>query len=235
MLSSSTPREETTPPCTRLREPSEWTRSTEIWLLPASTAIRNRPSAELQRALRGQPECAPSPPVSSLTVAAPSSPRSVTMSVARTPAPSFWRSSCRLIAMIRSAPSCLAAKTASRPTAPSPATATVVPGFTLAATAPNQPVPSTSEAASRLGTRSSGGVGGGDQGAVGERDPRPFGLGPDRPYGLAVDARALVARPADLAGVVGGEERADHELAGPDDPDLGPDLLDEAGVLMAHR
>ena len=53
----------------------------------------------------------------------------------------------RLMAMIRSAPSCLAARTPSRPTAPSPTTATVLPGPASAATAPNQPVPSTSEAA----------------------------------------------------------------------------------------
>ena len=51
----------------------------------------------------------------------------------------------------------LAARTPSRPTAPSPTTATVLPGPTSAATAANQPVPSTSEAASRPGTRSSEG------------------------------------------------------------------------------
>jgi hypothetical protein len=43
----------------------------------------------------------------------------------------------------------------SSPTAPSPTT-TVLPGPTSAATAPNQPVPRTSEAASRAGTRSFG-------------------------------------------------------------------------------
>src|SRR5438445_313614 len=86
------------------------------------------------------------------------SPRSVTMSVAPNSRASFCRGSCRLIAMICPAPSCLAARTASRPTAPSPTTATVLPGCTWAALAPNQPVPSTSEAASRLGTRSSEGT-----------------------------------------------------------------------------
>ena len=45
------------------------------------------------------------------------------------------------IAMIRSAPMCLAESTPSNPTAPSPTTATVEPGFTLAASAANQPVP----------------------------------------------------------------------------------------------
>ena len=69
----------------------------------------------------------------------------------------FCRASCRLIAMIRSAPSCFAARTPGSPTAPSPTTATVLSGPTAAATAANQPVPSTSEAASRLGTRSSSG------------------------------------------------------------------------------
>ena len=62
--------------------------------------------------------------------------------------------------MIRSAPICFADSTASRPTAPSPTTATVDPGFTLAASAANQPVPSTSEVVSRLGIRSSGGTSG---------------------------------------------------------------------------
>ena len=44
MLSGRVPPEDTTP--TRLSEPSRWTRSTEIWLLPASTASTYRPSAE---------------------------------------------------------------------------------------------------------------------------------------------------------------------------------------------
>jgi hypothetical protein len=71
---------------------------------------------------------------------------------------SFCRCSWWENAMIRSAPSCLAASTPSRPTAPSPTTATVLPGCTSAATAPNQPVPSTSEAVSSDGTRSASGT-----------------------------------------------------------------------------
>ena len=139
--------------------------------------------------------------------------------------------------MIRSAPSCLAARTPSRPTAPSPTTATVLPGPASAATAPNQPVPSTSEAASRLGIRSSAGMsGGGDQGAVGQRDPQRTRPGlPMAPMSCRLHAGGLVAGPADLAGVVGGEERADHELAGLDAGDLAADLLDDADVLVAHR
>src|SRR5256714_7481920 len=62
--------------------------------------------------------------------------------------------------MIRAAPSCAAASTPRRPTAPSPTTATVLPGPTSAATAPNQPVPSTSDAARKLGIRSSAGTSG---------------------------------------------------------------------------
>src|SRR5437879_6426271 len=53
------------------------------------------------------------------------------------------------MAMIRSAPFCFAERTARRPTAPSPTTATVMPGFTLAASFANQPVPRTSEVARR--------------------------------------------------------------------------------------
>ena len=59
--------------------------------------------------------------------------------------------------MIRSAPICFAASTPISPPAPSPTTTTVEPGRTRAASAAYQPVPSTSEVASRLGIRSSGG------------------------------------------------------------------------------
>src|SRR3954453_9928432 len=62
------------------------------------------------------------------------------------------------MAMIRSAPICFAESTPRSPTAPSPTTTTVAPGFTLAASAANQPVLRTYEAAKRLGTRLSGGV-----------------------------------------------------------------------------
>src|SRR5437588_13126543 len=60
--------------------------------------------------------------------------------------------------MMRSAPICLAESTPSRPTAPSPTTMTVAPGFTFAASAANQPVPNTSEVVSRLGITSSEGT-----------------------------------------------------------------------------
>src|SRR6266550_1399427 len=56
--------------------------------------------------------------------------------------------------MIRSAPICFADSTPRIPTAPSPTTATVEPGFTLAASAANQPVPRTSEVASKLASMS---------------------------------------------------------------------------------
>src|SRR5919206_3441233 len=116
-----------------------------------------------------------------------------------------------------------------RPTAPWPTTATVLPGPASAATAPNQPVPSTSEAASRLGIRSSGGRPG-----VATRVPSASGM---RAYSACapVDAGRLVAGPADLAGVVRREERADDELARLDQAHLAADLLDDADVLVAHR
>src|SRR3712207_8962039 len=53
--------------------------------------------------------------------------------------------------------------------------------------------------------------------------------------GLPVDAVGLVAGPADLAGVVGGEERADDELARLDRGDLAADLLDDADVLRSEE
>jgi hypothetical protein len=78
-------------------------------------------------------------------------------------------------------------------------------------------------------------VGGGDQGAVGQRDPQQLGLGTQGAHGRTLAAGALVAGLAQLAGVVGGPEGADHELARPDRGDLAADLLDDADVLMAHR
>ena len=98
------------------------------------------------------------PPVMSMIRRTPSSPRSVTTSVAPKARASFCRFAWRLIAMIRSAPICFADSTPSSPTAPSPTTTTVDPGFTFAASAANQPVPSTSDVVSRLGNNSAGGT-----------------------------------------------------------------------------
>jgi hypothetical protein len=80
-----------------------------------------------------------------------------------------------------------------------------------------------------------GNVGGGHQGAIGQRHPHPLRLGAagGTEY-LAVDTRGLVAGPADLAGVVGSEERADDELAGFDRAHLIANLFDDAGVFMTH-
>ena len=63
-------------------------------------------------------------------------------------------------------------------------------GPASAATAPNQPVPSTSEAASRLGISSAAGRSGvDDQGAVGPRDAPVFGLRADAAHRYRVLAR----------------------------------------------
>jgi hypothetical protein len=78
-------------------------------------------------------------------------------------------------------------------------------------------------------------VGRGDERAVGERDPGELGLRPDGADRVAVDARAVVAGPADLAGVVGGEERPDDELARLERRHVLADLFDDADVLVAHR
>jgi hypothetical protein len=101
---------------------------------------------------------APIPPIISLTRATPSSPRSVTMSVAPKARARFCRDSWRDMAMIRSAPISFAAITPHRPTAPSPTTTAVEPGLTSAASAAHQPVPSTSETASRPGQNFSSGT-----------------------------------------------------------------------------
>ncbi len=60
--------------------------------------------------------------------------------------------------MTRSAPIWAAASTPQRPTAPSPTTTAVSPGFTPAATAACQPVAITSVSASSDGTRASSGI-----------------------------------------------------------------------------
>jgi hypothetical protein len=74
---------------------------------------------------------------------------------------------------------------------------------------------------------------GGHQGAVRERDAQPRRLRAADELGLP--AGRLVAVLTDGAGVVGREERADDELAGPDRPDGAADLLDDAAVLVPHR
>ena len=77
--------------------------------------------------------------------------------------------------------------------------------------------------------------GGRDEGAVGERDAGQLGLGAEGAHQDAVHAVRLVAGLADLAGVVGGPEGADDEVADLDGADLGADLLDDADVLVAHH
>jgi hypothetical protein len=73
-----------------------------------------------------------------------------------------------------------------------------------------------------------------DQRAVGERDPQQ-GLRAARADVLEMRAAALTAGMADLAGIVGSEERADDELAALDILHRVSNLLDDAAVLVAHR
>ena len=62
-LTGSMPFEETTPFCTGASEPPRVIRSTEIWLLPASTAITNGPSEAVWIApWDGRPDPVPAPP-----------------------------------------------------------------------------------------------------------------------------------------------------------------------------
>jgi hypothetical protein len=72
------------------------------------------------------------------------------------------------------------------------------------------------------------------EGAVGERDAGVLRLGADRAHHHLVHAARLVARLADLAGVVGGDERADDVVTGNDGGHGLPDGLDDADVLVAH-
>src|SRR3954471_15247504 len=73
----------------------------------------------------------------------------------------------------------------------------------------------------------------GDQGAVRERNAEPARL--RAAHQFAMLAGRLVAGPADRTGVVGGEERPDHELAGPHRADRASHLFDDPAVLVADR
>src|SRR3954466_10682524 len=150
-------------------------------------------------------ECAPRPLVRSLSFATPPSPRSVMTSVAPKSPASFCRSSWRLKMTMRSAPSCLAASTPRRPTAPSPTTATVLPapGVAGAGVGGAGGEPAVAEQV-RGGEQARdevvvGHAGGGDEGAVGERDARVFGLGADGADEAGVDAAGPGAAPRELA------------------------------------
>ena len=136
--------------------------------------------------------------------------------------------------MIRSAPICLAESTPSRPTAPSPTTATVDARLHVGRVG-GEPA-----GAQHVGERQQardqvvrGNIRRGHQRAVRERDAQQRRLrAADE---LAVLARRLVAGLAVGAGVVGGEERADDELPRLDRRDRAADLLDDAAVLVPHR
>lgn len=71
------------------------------------------------------------------------------------------------------------------------------------------------------------------EGAVGEGHADVLGLGAADE--LAVQAGRVVPVLAVGAGVVGGEEGADHQLAGLDDGHIAADLFDDAEVLVAAR
>ena len=182
-------------------------------------------------------ECAPKPSVRSLIAATPSAPRSVTMSVAPNSSASCCRGSCRLIAMIRSAPSSLRGQ---HPEQPDRAVADHGDGLARPGLGGDSGEPTGAEhvgGGQEVRHQILGGnLRGGDQGAVGQRHPHPLRLrGTGRAEGLTVGAGGLVAGSADLAGVVGGEERPDDELARLHRGDRGADLFHDAGVLVTHR
>src|SRR5918992_922448 len=158
-------------------------------------------------------EWAPKPPVSPRTRSTASSPLSLTTSVAPNSLASAIRSSWRPMMMICSAPRRLTAITPHRPTAPSPTTATLLPGPTFAAGRQNRP-PGGGGAAHRLGLRP----------VVARVAEEPD-----------VDARRREPLAAELAGAVGVGERHDNQVALLDLRDLRSDVLDDAYGLVAHR
>ena len=87
----------------------------------------------------------------------------------------------------------------------------------------------------RSGEQALGLLGGGfavdlHQGAVGPGDAGVLGLGADGTHHHLVDAAGLEAGLADLAGVVGGDEGADHEVADLDVAHVVADFFDHADV-----
>ncbi len=78
--------------------------------------------------------------------------------------------------------------------------------------------------------------GGRHERAVGVRDAGPLRLGADAAVDeLGVHALGLEAGPADLARVVGDDERPHDEVADLDGAHLGADLLDDTDVLVPHE
>ena len=179
---------------------------------------------------------APRPLVSSLTFATPASPRSSTMSVAPNSRASAWRSAWRLNGDDAFGAELLGGEDAEQAHR---AVADDRDGLAGSGFGGDGGEPAGAE---HVGGGQQGGdqVGlrharGGDQGAVGEGDAGELGLGAEGAHQHPVGAVRLVAGLADLAGVVGGQERADDEVADLDGADLGADLLDDADVLVAHH
>ena len=140
--------------------------------------------------------------------------------------------------MIRSAPSRFEAITPHRPTAPSPTTATVLPGPTCAASAAWWPVPITSVSVSSDGISASSAPTGSTTSvpsACGTRTASPWPPSTSaEPYLPPCRQLALQPFAAEDAGAVRPEERRDDEVAGLDGRDVGADGLDDADELVPH-
>ena len=141
--------------------------------------------------------------------------------------------------MICSAPSRLAAMTPHRPTAPSPTTATLLPGAHLRG---DRRVVAGAhhvrEGEKRGHQRVVFADRQGEQGAVGLGNAQRLGLRAVQSAAVAeeaaVNARRLQPLVAEHAGAVGRSEGHDDDLAAPDRLDVAADLLDDADRLVAH-
>src|SRR6266536_6319236 len=177
---------------------------------------------------------APIPFVSTLIWATPSSPRSVTMSVAPNSRANFCRDLWRLIAMTRPAPFLLRrehTQEADRPvTDDRDRHARLNVGRVCSEPASAHHVGECQEARDQVVRRKRRG---GHQGAVRKRDTQQRRLRPA--HKLLVLAGRLVSGVAVRTRVIGGEERTDDELAWFDRGDCATDLLDDAAVLVPHR
>ena len=141
--------------------------------------------------------------------------------------------------MICSAPSRLAAITPQSPTAPSPTTATVVPGADPRGERSVVARPHhVGERQQRRHQRVVLADRQHDERAVGERDAHRLALAAVDAVAApeaAVEARGLQSLLAEVAGAVGVGERRDDDVARLHGADVGADLLDDADELVAHR
>src|SRR5579884_2989783 len=180
-------------------------------------------------------ECAPNPSVISLILATPSSPRSVTISVAPKSRASFCRAGGRLIANNAFRAHLFRCQHRTKTDRPIPYDGDGLSGCDRCGIR--------SEPAGAQDVRGSEETRDfsldwtalrRDEGTVRQRNAQVGCLGAACTDILNMRAAALVAGMADHAGIVQREERPDHELSALDGFDSCADFLDDPAILVSH-